>query len=87
MGTQLGLETIHELAMVDLLEQMAYEPCYDVLRTKEQLGYTVSSGMRNTLGVLGYCVVVQSAAYSVEHISARIDAFLVRHPSPHRACY
>jgi hypothetical protein len=31
------------------------------------------------MGVLGYCVVVQSAAYSVEHITARIDSFLVSH--------
>jgi secreted Zn-dependent insulinase-like peptidase len=39
-----------------------YEPCYDTLRTKEQLGYTVHSGMRLTHGVLGFCVLVVSGA-------------------------
>lgn len=66
--------------MVDLLEQIILEPCYDVLRTKEQLGYTVSCGMRHTVGVLGFCVLVQSSTYGVQHILQRIDNFLVRRP-------
>ena len=45
-------------AVLDLLDQVLYEPCYDVLRTKEQLGYSVHSGTRLTHGVLGFCVHV-----------------------------
>ena len=36
------------------------EPCYNVLRTKEQLGYSVSCGIRQTFGVLGFCLNVIS---------------------------
>jgi nardilysin len=50
-------------AMADLLAQCIGEPCFDTLRTKEQLGYTVSSGVRLTHGVLGFAVSVQSAKH------------------------
>jgi hypothetical protein len=43
--------------------QVASEPCYDTLRTKQQLGYTVHCGMRLTHGVLGFCIVVVSGAF------------------------
>jgi hypothetical protein len=41
-----------------------------------QLGYTVHSGSRLTHGVLGFCVVVVSAAYGVDHVEGRVEAFL-----------
>lgn len=63
-------------ALVDLVDQLIYEPCYDTLRTKEQLGYTVSSGPRLTHGVAGLCVVVQSGTHGPAHLDARVDAFL-----------
>lgn len=53
-----------------------YEPCFDTLRTKEQLGYSVHSGTRRTHGVLGLCVVVVSGAHGPAHLDARIEAFL-----------
>ena len=43
--------------------QMMGEPCYDTLRTKQQLGYTVHSGTRLTHGVIGFCVVVASGEH------------------------
>ncbi|KAI8472962.1 MAG: Metalloenzyme, LuxS/M16 peptidase-like protein [Monoraphidium minutum] len=63
-------------SLLDLADQIVYEPCYDSLRTKQQLGYTVHSGSRLTHGVLGFCVVVVSAAYGVEHVEGRVEAFL-----------
>lgn len=57
---------VRQRALLDLADQLIYEPCYDTLRTKEQLGYTVSSGSRLTHAVLGFCVVVVSAKYSAE---------------------
>jgi nardilysin len=54
----------------------SYEPFFDTLRTKEQLGYTVSSGARLTHGALGLCCLVQSGARGPAHLDARIDAFL-----------
>lgn len=39
------------------------EPLYDTLRTKEQLGYSVSCGLRMTNGILGFAIRVQSERY------------------------
>jgi len=36
------------------------EPCFDTLRTKEQLGYDVFSMIRNTYGVIGLSITVNS---------------------------
>ena len=63
-------------ALLDLVDQIIYEPCYDTLRTKEQLGYTVSSGPRLTHGVSAFCVVVQSGVHGPVHLDSRVDAFL-----------
>lgn len=54
------------------------EPCFDILRTQEQLGYSVFCSCRNTFGVLGFSVTVQTQAgkFSAEHVDGRIDAFL-----------
>uniref|UniRef100_A0AAV2KUD5 p53 tetramerisation domain-containing protein n=1 Tax=Knipowitschia caucasica TaxID=637954 RepID=A0AAV2KUD5_KNICA len=38
------------------------EPCFDFLRTKETLGYSVSSCWRNTSGVLGFTITVETQA-------------------------
>lgn len=52
------------------------EPLYDTLRTKEQLGYSVSCGLRMTNGILGLAVKIQSERYEPEHLHARLEAFL-----------
>ncbi|GAQ85219.1 Insulinase (Peptidase family M16) family protein [Klebsormidium nitens] len=65
-----------DYALVDLLEQLAYEPFYDQLRTKEQLGYRVDCGVRATHRVLGFCFRVQSADYAPDHLHKRGEAFL-----------
>ena len=40
--------------------QIMEEPVFDILRTKEQLGYSVFSMLRNTHGILGISVTVNS---------------------------
>jgi insulysin len=62
-------------AKVLLLGQIADEPCFDQLRTKEQLGYVVFSGasLHNTW--LGYRILIQSER-TPEYLEARIDSFL-----------
>ncbi|XP_015759352.1 PREDICTED: nardilysin-like [Acropora digitifera] len=54
------------------------EPCFHVLRTREQLGYSVFCTCGNTFGILGFSVTVQTQATksSAEHVDSRIDAFL-----------
>jgi insulysin len=62
-------------AKVLLLGQIADEPCFDQLRTKEQLGYVVFSGpsLHNTW--LGYRILIQSER-TPEYLETRIDSFL-----------
>lgn len=54
------------------------EPLFDVLRTKEQLGYSVYCTIRETHGILGYSVTVnaQAGKHTTEHVDSRIEAFL-----------
>ena len=63
-------------ALADLAGQVVGEPAFDVLRTKEQLGYTVMCGSRFTHGVLGFVFAVQSAKHGPGHLDDRIEAFL-----------
>lgn len=58
-----------------LLAQMADEPCFDQLRTKEQLGYVVFSGalIHNTWS--GYRILIQSEK-NPEYLERRIESFL-----------
>uniref|UniRef100_A0A3Q3FKL6 Coenzyme PQQ synthesis protein F-like C-terminal lobe domain-containing protein n=1 Tax=Labrus bergylta TaxID=56723 RepID=A0A3Q3FKL6_9LABR len=55
------------------------EPCFDFLRTKETLGYQVYPTCRNTSGVLGFSVTVETQAtkFSTEFVEAKIEEFLV----------
>ncbi|GCB82797.1 hypothetical protein scyTo_0023947, partial [Scyliorhinus torazame] len=38
------------------------EPCFDYLRTKETLGYHVYPSCRNTSGILGFSITVETQA-------------------------
>ena len=67
---------VRRRATLDLIDQLLYEPCYNTLRTKQQLGYIVSSGTRLTQGVLGFCITIQSKTHSAASMEARIDEFL-----------
>ena len=64
-------------AKVLLLAQMANEPCFDQLRTKEQLGYVVFSGPSANNTWLGFRLLIQSER-PPEYLEERIDAFLVQ---------
>ncbi|WPH03713.1 putative zinc protease [Acrodontium crateriforme] len=59
-----------------LLGQITSEPCFDTLRTKEQLGYVVGSGALVFNTVLAYRVLIQSEK-NCEYLEKRIDAFLI----------
>ncbi|KAG0334281.1 Insulinase (Peptidase M16) [Podila horticola] len=47
-------------AMTQILAQIIQEPCFNQLRTKEQLGYIVHCTTRNNAGSTGLRIVVQS---------------------------
>ena len=59
-----------------LLAQIADEPCFDQLRTKEQLGYVVFSGASIHNTWVGYRILIQSEK-SPEYLESRIENFLL----------
>uniref|UniRef100_A0A673XY05 Nardilysin b (N-arginine dibasic convertase) n=1 Tax=Salmo trutta TaxID=8032 RepID=A0A673XY05_SALTR len=55
------------------------EPCFDFLRTKETLGYQVYPTCRNTSGVLGFSITVETQAtkFNTDYVENKIEEFLV----------
>ena len=60
-----------------LLDQIAHEPGFDQLRTKEQLGYIVFTGIRLFDTTCGLRILIQSER-TPEYLDSRIEAFLVQ---------
>lgn len=73
---QAGQEDTRSNMLLELTHQIISEPCFDILRTKEQLGYIVSSGLRRSNGVQGLRIVVQSDK-DVMQVEQRTEAFLL----------
>lgn len=74
---QIGPISIRLNALIDLLMLVAEEPLFDILRTKEQLGYDVACGIRDNQGILGYTITVnsQESKFTVDHVDERIEHF------------
>lgn len=64
-------------AKTQLLDQILHEPAFDQLRTKEQLGYIVFSGLRGCSTTYGFRFIIQSERKS-EYLESRIDSFLTQ---------
>lgn len=66
-------EVLHEF-----IQMVMDEPAFDFLRTQEQLGYSVYCTNRNTFGILGLSLTVNTQAnkFSVCHVDERIETFL-----------
>jgi insulysin len=60
-----------------LIDQIAHEPAFNQLRTKEQLGYIVFTGIRNFATTCGIRILIQSVQ-TPEYLDTRIEAFLVQ---------
>eukprot|EP00939_MAST-03C_sp_MAST-3C-sp1_P002054 g2054.t1 len=78
MVYQVGMETnsMREHALLKLCAQIIKEPFYDVLRTKEQLGYLVFSGSGERRGVMYFRFIIQSDKASATYLEKRIYSFL-----------
>ncbi|XP_065087542.1 insulin-degrading enzyme [Ochlerotatus camptorhynchus] len=72
---QCGMQNDQSNVYVDLVTQILSEPCYNQLRTKEQLGYIVFCGSRKSNGVQGIRVIVQSVKHPA-FVEERIEHFL-----------
>lgn len=60
---------------LSLMAQIAQEPCFNQLRTREQLGYIVISGIRRHIGVMGLRFIIQSERDTV-YLENRVMEFL-----------
>ena len=61
--------------LLELFSQIINENCYNQLRTQEQLGYIVFSGVRRSNGAQGLRVIVQSDRHPI-YLDQRIESFL-----------
>lgn len=75
---QLGFSSIRLQCLIEFIEKIMEEPLFDILRTKEQLGYSVSCSHRFNCGILGMSVTVQSQEDKnpTTVVNERIDKFL-----------
>jgi len=62
-------------ATLSLIAHIIQEPCFSQLRTQEQLGYLVGSGMFQNTGSIGLTITIQSLRDPV-YLEGRVDAFL-----------
>ncbi|KZS90042.1 insulin-degrading enzyme [Sistotremastrum niveocremeum HHB9708] len=60
--------------LLSLLAHIIREPCFNQLRTKEQLGYIVSSSQVQSTGSMGLRIVVQSER-DPSYLEGRVEAF------------
>ncbi|XP_067846322.1 nardilysin-like isoform X2 [Heptranchias perlo] len=75
---QSGPRKVKEYALMELLIMHMEEPCFDFLRTKETLGYHVYPTCRNTSGILGFSITVETQAtkFNTEVVDKKIEEFL-----------
>jgi len=72
---QIGLSADARIYVLSrLLAQLIGARCFDTLRTKEQLGYTVGCSYTVDNGVLNMYALVQSPSYGSAYLTERIDA-------------
>ncbi|XP_059421799.1 insulin-degrading enzyme isoform X1 [Carassius carassius] len=72
---QTDMQNTHENMLLELFCQIISEPCFNTLRTKEQLGYIVFSGPRRANGVQGLRFIIQSEK-APHYLESRVEAFL-----------
>lgn len=74
---QVGPRILRQECIISLLMMILEAPVYDVLRTKEQLGYCVSCSMDISHGIMGYNIYVSSQETKHTHfeVEERIEAF------------
>jgi secreted Zn-dependent insulinase-like peptidase len=76
---QIGVDGVNSAAVsarLNLLEHIMFEPLFDTLRTKQQLGYSVSCSARNTHGVLGFLISVVTATHTADGVHSSCMAFV-----------
>ncbi|GMH33522.1 hypothetical protein BSKO_01356 [Bryopsis sp. KO-2023] len=73
---QIGQDDVHMNALGELAVHIGQREAFTQLRTIEQLGYIVSMMFWSDLGVRSVRFVIQSNAFSAQHLDNRIEAFI-----------
>lgn len=73
---QCELQATEGNMMLELFCKIISESCFNILRTKEQLGYIVVSGVRRANGVQGLRFIIQSDK-APTYLDTRIENFLI----------
>lgn len=75
---QVGEATIEAECIAEFIASAMYEPLFDALRTREQLGYAVNCSLRKNGNVLGISVTVeyQENKKPATYVDAMIEKFL-----------
>ena len=73
---QFEKETPHLRMIMSVLSNYLREPCFDRLRTDEQLGYIVSGFNADMRGIMNYVVLIQSNIKCPQYLSSRVLVFL-----------
>jgi len=76
---QAGPMELNANAILALLHHVLKEPAFNELRTNEQLGYIVHTGIKtNGDNVKGIIFLIQSDSFDPIHMDGRIEAFIER---------
>ncbi|CAG9807971.1 unnamed protein product [Chironomus riparius] len=75
---QIGRSTIKTQCLIEFIEKLMQEPLFDILRTKEQFGYSVSCSHRVNNGIIGFTITlqVQEEKHSTISVNERVEKFL-----------
>lgn len=73
---QIGEESMALRARLELFAHVVKEPCFYQLRTQEQLGYLVFSGLVRLEGVAYFRVLIQSTVADPALLDQRIERFV-----------
>jgi len=72
---QIGIESFRNASLLALLNLIMKEPFFDILRTKEQLGYVVRCGVNSQMGIKGFGTIIQSNTKDAAFLDDRIEHF------------
>lgn len=76
---QLGESSVRKQCLIEFLVKLMEEPLFNILRTQEQLGYSVECSERDNCGILGIAITIQSQQKKnpATAVEKRMDKFMM----------
>ncbi|KAL3267874.1 hypothetical protein HHI36_007015, partial [Cryptolaemus montrouzieri] len=75
---QSGPYNLRDSIILELIMMIIEEPLFDILRTKEQLGYSLYCKQIETFGIMGYIITInaQATKNTTTYVDQRIENFI-----------